>query len=743
MRVDTSPRTLRLVARVAVPLAALSPLVIGAIVLIGQKWGWVTAQGGVVVLACTCAFFFASLVWVSSAVLARTERVQAIAEQALSSTRDRLEAALIASEIGTWVWDVRSDRVYADRNLAFMFGVNEQDAQGGSISAYLGAIHPDDKASLQVAIDEALNGSDQLAAEYRLPGRDGVDRWVLARGRVVRDPAGKAIQLPGVVLDISEQRRTEEELRDSERQRRLALDSAELGMWSVNPVTMNLETDARFREVFGVHAESLTYDEAVALIHPDDRDKVGRAVAASARSLDPAPYDVEYRVVRADGSIRWAHAKGRSNVRSGKGVAEVTSFDGTVADITLRKAAEEEREQLLESERAARAVAERAGRIKDEFLATLSHEMRTPLSAILGWTQILKKARSPEDTAKGVQVIERNARAQAQIIDDLLDMSSIISGKVRLELREVELSSIVRAAIDNIRPTAEAKGIEMDSSLQIGARLLVRGDPGRLQQVMWNLLSNAVKFTPKSGRVVVSIARLGAQFEVAVTDTGQGISQEFLPFVFDRFRQADASTTRKHGGLGLGLSIVRQLVELHGGSIRVNSVGEGLGSTFVVSLPSSAAAHLPHLSERPSAGAGLAPGATGVVTADISGMHVLVVDDEPDALDMMLRLLREHGAKVTPASSAAEAFELLRHSSFDVLLSDIGMPTEDGYSLMRRVKQLPPEQGGEIPGIALTAFAREEDRVRALAAGFRLHTTKPADAAELLALISMVRQPGV
>lgn len=651
--------------------------------------------------------------------------------------RARLEAALIANEVGTWEWDITTDRVYADHNLAAMFGVSATDASGGPIAAYLKAIHPDDVADMRMAIDTTVQHGTPLNVEYRLRGADG-DRWVLARGHLVRDKLGRAISLPGVVLDISEQRRVEGQLRQSQLRHRLALESAELGAWSINLATMQLSTDARFREIFGAEGDALSYEDAVGLIHPEDQERIREAVANSARAVDPVPYDVEHRVVRADRSIRWVHAKGRANNAGGEGSSGSHSFDGTLADITPRKHAEEERHQLLQSERAARTAAERAGRIKDEFLATLSHEIRTPLSAIQGWVQIMKRTLSPQDLAKGLEVIERNARAQTQIVEDLLDMSAIISGKVRLDVADMDLPAIVSLAVENARPAADAKGIHMQLTLDPLVIADTRGDATRMQQVLWNLVSNALKFTPPGGHIEVSLLRVGAQLEIAVTDNGQGIPESFLPFVFDRFRQADASTTRSHGGLGLGLSIVRQIAELHGGTVWAESDGPGRGSTFVVSLPvggipSKGEASATTLSKTPAAET---TAAEAEPVADISGVRVLVVDDDQDAREMVTRLLEERGAQVTAVASVALALQVLRKGPQDVIVSDIGMPEQDAYSLMGQVRLLPTEQGGTLPGIALTAFARKQDRQRALAAGFAEHVAKPVDASELILAIA-------
>jgi PAS domain S-box-containing protein len=405
-------------------------------------------------------------------------------------------------------------------------------------------------------------------------------------------------------------------------------------------------------------------------------------------------------------------------------------------------------EELLESERAARAEAERTSRMKDEFLATLSHELRTPLNAIVGWAQILGRDPTGPDVAQGVAVIERNARAQTQIIEDLLDMSRIISGKIRLDVQRLRLGDVVHAAVETVRPGAEAKGVRLTSVLDPHAGP-VSGDPNRLQQVFWNLLTNAVKFTPRGGRVQVVLERVNSHLEVSVIDTGEGIDPEFLPHAFDRFRQADASTTRRHGGLGLGLAIVKQLVELHGGSVRVKSAGRGFGSTFTVALPLTVIHPSPADDDDPDrrhpARGGDGPLVLPDTCRSIEGVRVLVVDDEPDARALVQRFLEDCKAVVTTAGSAAEALARFEaEPPPDVLVSDIGMPGEDGYALIRRVRALGPGRGGDVPAIALTAYARAEDRMKAMLAGFQQHVVKPAEPAELIMLVALLsgRQGG-
>jgi PAS domain S-box-containing protein len=414
-------------------------------------------------------------------------------------------------------------------------------------------------------------------------------------------------------------------------------------------------------------------------------------------------------------------------------------------DVTEKHRIATEREQLLESERAARSDAERASRTKDEFLATLSHELRTPLNAVLGWTMVLRKLKSlPDEAANALNVIERNARSQAQIIADLLDMSSIISGKVRLDVQRTDLASIITATVETVRPATQAKNIRLQVVLDPMAGP-VRGDPNRLQQVLWNLLTNAVKFTHKDGRVTITLARVNSHLEIEVIDNGEGIEPAFLPHMFDRFRQGDASTTRRHGGLGLGLSIVKQLVELHGGSISVKSAGRGMGATFRVVLPVMATAvdsTVPAEAREHPAHSVSGPDVEAMSIIDLTGAKVLVVDDEPDARLLIQRLLEDCHASVLTASSAVEALQVLGRDSVDVIVSDIGMPGEDGFSLIRRIRAI-KDRNASTPAVALTAYARVEDRVKAIQAGFQMHLSKPVEPMELMTMVaSLARRQG-
>ena len=406
-------------------------------------------------------------------------------------------------------------------------------------------------------------------------------------------------------------------------------------------------------------------------------------------------------------------------------------------EILERKKAEMQRDELLVSERAARLEAEHNSRVKDEFLSTLSHELRTPLNAIMGWADLIRRdgLENSGSLRQGLEVIDRNARAQLRLVEDLLDVSQIISGKIRLDVQRVDVARVIEAAVDSIRPAAEARNIRLQVTLETLAPPL-KGDPNRLQQIVWNLLTNAIKFTPKGGRVQVVLSRVNSHLDLTVSDNGRGISPEFIPRVFDRFRQQDSSTTRHVGGLGLGLAIVKELAELHGGSVHASSPGEGQGASFTVILPLPAVQsvdedHLAAVHPRSAEPAG-----ESVFGAPLDGLRVMVIDDDADGAELLRRLLQSRGAGVTVELSAHAALRAIEASPPDIVISDIGMPDMDGYDLIRELRRLPAAHGGRIPAIALTAFARSGDRTRALLAGFQLHLSKPIEAPELLAAIA-------
>lgn len=424
-------------------------------------------------------------------------------------------------------------------------------------------------------------------------------------------------------------------------------------------------------------------------------------------------------------------ARGELESRVQQRTAELSQANALLQEqIRERQRFTQERIDLLGREQAAREEAEAANRTKDEFLATLSHELRTPLNSMLGWARILRNDQLDRATfRRGLETIERNVRVQTQLINDLLDVSRIITGKLRLEVGRIELTSIVESAIDAVRPAVDAKAIRLEVVLERAAGA-VSADADRLQQVVWNLLANAIKFTPRAGRVQVRLRRAGAHVEIAVSDSGEGIDAEFLPHVFDRFRQADSTITRPHTGLGLGLAIVRHLVELHGGTVHVTSPGRDQGATFTVRLPVAA---LPELAAH-----GPAPAIPDTGGVDLDGLRVLIVDDDADVRELVTLVLERCGAEVASASSTRDALEAIDWIKPDVLVSDIGMPGEDGYTLLRKARVLGARHGLTLPAVALTAYAKAEDRNLALAAGFEIHLSKPVEPTDLAAAVATV-----
>jgi PAS domain S-box-containing protein len=533
-------------------------------------------------------------------------------------------------------------------------------------------------------------------------------------------------------LDLTEHKQVESALRERETRYQLVARATNDAIWDWNLVTQEVEWNEGVHTLFGYWETDVGSDATwwYEHIHPEDRERVVCGIHDVIDSGGQIWSD-EHRFLLADNSYALVIDRG---FVAHDDLGNPVRMIGSMMDITQRQKAEEEREQLLAREQAARAEAEAANRMKDEFLATLSHELRTPLNAMIGWTQLLRTRKFNEATAaRALETIDRNTKSLAQLIEDVLDVSRIITGKLRLNFHPVELVPVIEAALDTVRPAAEAKDIQIESRLDPSAGLVL-GDPNRLQQVVWNLLSNAVKFTPKSGRVLVRLELIHSRVQISVSDTGQGISPEFLPYVFDRFRQADSSSTRSHGGLGLGLAIVRHLVELHGGTVHAHSPGIRQGATFFVNLPLMAVAH------RASAPEQIQPPVKNEVLTSslpsLDGLRVLVVDDEADARELLIAALGQYGAEVTAVAAVAEAIEALQRLQPNVLVSDIGMPGEDGYALIRQVRALAAEQGGQIPVVALTAYARAEDRTQAILAGFQLHVPKPVNPAELAAVIA-------
>jgi PAS domain S-box-containing protein len=529
----------------------------------------------------------------------------------------------------------------------------------------------------------------------------------------------------------AERRRAEDALRESQHLLQAIVDNSPTLIYVKDLEGRYLMVNRRYEELFHVIARSLigkTDYDVFSAERADAFRAFDQQVAAAGRPLEReeiAPQD--------DGLHTYIAIKCPLLDESGRTYAVC----GISTDISERKRAEAEREVLLAREQAARVELERIGRLKDEFLAMLSHELRTPLTAILGWSQLLL-TRHPltEMVRRGLETIERNARTQSKLIDDLLDMSRIITGGLSLDVEVVDLAEMLETMLESAEPEAKTKGILLELSVEpIGGRVM--GDPNRLQQIVWNLLSNSMKFTPQGGQVKVSLRREGSYAHLAVSDTGIGIDPEFLPYVFEQFRQADASTTREHGGLGLGLSIVQHLVELHGGTVEAASAGKDQGASITVKLPLEVKHAEALAGEQPPSMPQRRPlWCRGGELLDLKGVRVLVVDDEPDTRELLLRILAECHAEVRTAGSVVEALAELDRDQPMVLVSDIGMPQEGGYELIQKVRQLPQERGGSVPALALTAFARAEDRTRALMAGYQMHLAKPVKPSDLVAHVA-------
>jgi PAS domain S-box-containing protein len=709
------------------------------------------------------------------------------AEEAVHESANRLQIALDAGHLADWRWVAAIDQLTLGPRGVQMFGLPSADPVTRARMREL--LHPDDRERARDALDRALAERTDYDTDYRVNRPSGGQCWIAAKGRGVYAEDGTVLGMIGVMQDISERKQAEEALRDETRILELLNKTGTTlaSKLDLQPLVQTL-TDAATElssagfgaffcktmdgngDAFMLYALSGASREAVeqfempgatpffaplfggeAAIRCDDVLKDPRCGKKGPyfgmpqghlpiRSFLAVP--VVSRSAEMIGGLFFGHSDpGIFSERTERLIAGVAAQAAVAIDnARLYEAAQtaaEERERLLESERLARAEAERMSEMKDDFLATVSHELRSPLSAILGWSHVLKRSAGNEaDLKKGLDTIERNARAQTQLIEDLLDMSRITSGKVRLDMQPVEPASFIEAAVETIKPAAAAKGINLEVVLD-PAGGTISGDPNRLQQVIGNLLSNAVKFTPKEGKIRVLLQQMNSDVEISVVDTGIGIQSDFIDHVFERFRQADASTTRRHGGLGLGLAIVRHLTELHGGTVHATSPGEGLGSTFTVRLPVTmlpggkySDAQLP--TDAPN------PLPNYFKSLDLSGIRVLVVDDDPDVRELIRRVLSDCEAEVLTAGTVADALWIVERERPHVLVSDIGMPDADGFELLKRVRTLGHGAGGKIPAIALTAFVRSGDRTRALRAGFLAHIPKPVEPSELVATVASV-----
>ncbi|MGB8507048.1 MAG: PAS domain S-box protein [Pyrinomonadaceae bacterium] len=536
--------------------------------------------------------------------------------------------------------------------------------------------------------------------------------------RVSQRPGHEPI-IEGIARDITERKHAEEAVRESEQQLRTLANAVPLLTWMAEPDGNIFWYNQRWYDYTGTTPREMQGWGWQSVHDPEVLPHVLERWRASVASGEP--FEMEFPLKSAGGDFR-SFLTRVTPLRDEEG--RVVRWFGTNTDV------EELRRALKQ--------AEDANRMKDEFLATLSHELRTPLTSILGWARMLSSGRLAEaDTGRALETIERNAIAQSQLIEDILDVSRVITGKLRLEVQTVNLTSVIQSSVDAVLPAAEAKGIRLQRVLDSGASM-VSGDPARLQQVIWNLLSNAIKFTPKDGRVQVKLERINSHVEIVVADNGQGINPDVLPFIFERFRQADSTTTRSHGGLGLGLAIVRHLVEMHGGTVEVESFGEGHGSTFTVKLPLVVVRsfNVGRAGDAERVHPTASNGSHFNCPPELDGLRLLVVDDEEDTRILLKMVLEKCGASVTTASSAREALAALKELRPHVLISDLGMPEEDGYALIKKVRALPEEDGGQTPSAALTAYARVEDRMKVLRSGFQIHITKPVEPGELVAVVA-------
>jgi len=647
---------------------------------------------------------------------------------AIVSERERSQRGLRESELLLrTIMDGTTDAIYIKDRLGRYLMVNAAGARllGMPARVVIGkddtALLPSEEArSLREVDQEVVRTGQPREAEESLTFA-GTTRFYHAIKVPYRDHAGAVIGVIGISRDITERKRVER-VRESEERQRLAFEAAHLGMWFWDVRNDRLVYTPLCRTMHGIGPdEEVSYARFVATLHPDDRERTERAIT---RALEEhAECRIEYRVVPPDGSIRWLSMLGRALCDEAGALDRML---GVTFDITAQKRAEQERSELLLREQAARAEAQAATRAKDEFLAVLSHELRTPLQSMLGWTHMLKDRLSDGRLVrKGLQIMERNIKTQAQLIEDLLDVSRIVTGKLRLEHQRVDLTRVIGSALESAKVAADAKSIRVDATIEPLAGEVL-GDPERLQQIVSNLLSNAVKFTPNRGSIGVRLEREGTGARITVEDAGSGIAPEFLPHVFDRFRQAESTTMRSHGGLGLGLAIVRHLVEVHGGTVRAESPGEGQGATFTVTLPLVNAGPRAVTDERAES-----PWNGSSAPVALDGVRVLVVDDDPDARELLVTVLHESGAEVRAVPSVRAALDELESFSPHVLMSDIGMPEEDGYALIRQVRARESAEGCHVPAVALTAFASQADREQALAFGFDAHLAKPASPVDL------------
>lgn len=665
------------------------------------------------------------------AVIARdvTERRQT--EDALRESEEKYRTLVDTANEGIWYIDKEANTLYVNNRMAAFLGYEPDEIIGRKVPEFC---FKEDVTNAQERVTSTFQGNFETF-DFRFRRKDGSSVEVLASTNPVHDSKGNFIGALGMFTDITERKRVEGALDESELRFRNMADSAPVLIWVCDTNKLCTWVNKPWLAFTGRTIEQEMGNGWLEGLHPDDYQRGLQTYNIAFDELKP--FNTEFRLQRHDGEYRWVVNRGVPMFANDH---SFIGYIGSCTDITVRKEIENVREELLLRERQARAEAEAANRAKDEFLAVISHELRAPLNAMYGWARILQTKREQVDAATlahAIDIIERSARTQSKLIEDLIDTTRIRTGKLRLDSKPVDLANLVQAAVDTARPSAKEKRITLAAVINTKAGIIT-GDPERLQQIIGNLLSNAIKFTPEGGHVSVRLERNDPNAQIFVTDTGIGIGADMLPHIFDRFYQVDkSSTTRGHGGLGLGLSLAQQLTELHGGTIQAVSAGKGQGATFVINLPL-----------RALRGTGsIGPVNTGTLRdlnakVSLEGVHVLCVDDERDARDLVTALLERFGAKVTAKPSAADALKALNsEEKFDVLVSDISMPGEDGYSLIRKIRALPPEEGGKIPAIALTAFSRLEDKERTREEGYDQHVAKPVEPMKLVHTINELVQP--
>ena len=688
----------------------------------------------------------------------------------------------LLQQLGVMLWESFGEKWfvrYVSRHTQKALGF-PQDQWNPDLTAWIDILHPEDRQRVINSIVDAMNSDHAVLFDDRVRKAEGGWLWLRNIVRRQRNADGE-VGLQGFAFDISELKEAQVALEEANQKASFLAEVSAIFAGDLdyqvtlkNIVKMAVPRIADWctvrisgdppTQIFSDSSSTQKYSELLGSFAPNEQAGPRKVL----RTGEPEFLPDEEAMKQAAGLTPeyWqaAHQLGFKSyicvpLRSRDEILGALSFaitqSGrryTEADLLLaqnlanRAAVAIEnarlfdgRRALIESERAARTVAEEASQLKDEFLATLSHELRAPLTAIVGWTNLLRRRPTGDRDLlqHGLEIIDRNIRLQVQLIDDLLDMSRIVAGKLRLDVQTVDLREVVRNAITSIEPAAQAKGVKLHSILDPLAGPM-RGDVNRLQQIVWNLLSNAVKFTPKGGHVQISLERVNSHFEIVVADTGQGIETGFLPHVFERFRQADASTTRRYGGLGLGLSIVKHLTELHGGTVKVKSPGPGMGANFTVELPLLVVQPPAEETQRRHPSCEIASETPDFPS--LAGIAVLAVDDEGDAREIIKVVLESCGARVDLAASAAEGLALFQRNRYDVILSDIGMPDEDGFAFMRKIREWERTDGERTPAAAFTAFARTDDRIRVLRAGYQMHLAKPVEPVELAAAVASLAE---